>query len=157
MTNSVFLTNKNARSCQLYYTKMQHFMLIVRLQRIYALVRQFQPRPAPTPPATTGHLPALPVPEVGRLQILRCQGAGHLPTPGPTPNFWHARGFLSEYNYTAGLGQLELTDPLLDDKKVKWAIHWVFKREYIPDRNQIFSETFDMVMLCSFDIRENQA
>ena len=51
MTNSVFLTNKNARSCQLYYTKMQHFMLItVRLQRIYALVRQFQPRPALPPP-----------------------------------------------------------------------------------------------------------
>ena len=50
MTNSVFLTNKNARSCQLYYTKMQHFMLIVRLQRMYASVRQFQPRPAPPPP-----------------------------------------------------------------------------------------------------------
>ena len=48
MTNSVFLTNKNARSCQLYYTKMQHFMLIVRLQRMYASVRQFQPRPAPS-------------------------------------------------------------------------------------------------------------
>ena len=61
MTNSVFLTNKNARSCQLYYTKMQHFMLIVRLQRIYALVRQFQPRPAPPPPsqAFTRHFPAL--------------------------------------------------------------------------------------------------
>ena len=50
MTNSVFLTNKNARSCQLYYTKMQHFMLIVRLQRMNASVRQFQPRPAPPPP-----------------------------------------------------------------------------------------------------------
>ena len=66
MTNSVFLTNKNARSCQLYYTKMQHFMLIVRLQRMYASVRQFQPRPAPPPPlpptpfqAITGHSPAL--------------------------------------------------------------------------------------------------
>ena len=66
MTNSVFLTNKNARSCQLYYTKMQHFMLIVRLQRMYASVRQFQPRPAPPPPlpptpfqAITGHFPAL--------------------------------------------------------------------------------------------------
>ena len=29
-------------------------------------------------------------------------GAGHLPTPGPFPSFWHARGFLSEYNYTEG-------------------------------------------------------
>ena len=65
------------------------------------------PSPHPPPPATAGHLPSLP--------ILRCQGAGHL----PTPNSWHARGFPSEYNYTAGLGQLELTDPLLDDKKVK--------------------------------------
>ena len=49
------------------------------------------PRTSPPPPsrATAGH-----------LQILRCPGAGHLPTPGPTPSFQHARGFLSEYNYT---------------------------------------------------------
>ena len=72
-------------------------------------------RRAPTPRATAGYLPALPVPGVGPLQILRCPGAGHL----PIPNFWHARGFLSEYNYTAGRDQLELTDPLLDDKKDK--------------------------------------
>ena len=39
-------------------------------------------------------------PGVGHLQILRCPGAEHLPTPGPAPGFWHARGFLSEYNYT---------------------------------------------------------
>ena len=55
--------------------------------------------PSPPPQATTGHLPALSVPEVGHLQILRYPGAGHLPTPGPTPNVWHARGFLSEYDY----------------------------------------------------------
>ena len=42
------------------------------------------------------HLHALSIPGVGHLQILRCPGTGHL----PTPNFWHARGFLSEYNYT---------------------------------------------------------
>ena len=36
----------------------------------------------------------------GHLQILCCPGAGHLPTPGPTPSFQHARGFLSEYDYT---------------------------------------------------------
>ena len=51
---------------------------------------------APPPRATAGHLPALSVPRVGHLQILHCPGAGHL----PTPNFWHARSFLSQYNYT---------------------------------------------------------
>ena len=54
--------------------------------------------PAPCPRATAGHLPAMSVPGVGHLQILHCPGAGHLPTPGPFPSFWHARGFLSEYN-----------------------------------------------------------
>ena len=34
------------------------------------------------------------------FQILCCPGSGHLPTPGPFPSFRHARGFLSEYNYT---------------------------------------------------------
>ena len=58
--------------------------------------------PAPSPPAIAGHLPALSFPGVGHLQILHCPGAGHLPTPGPFPSFWHARGFLSEYNYTEG-------------------------------------------------------
>ena len=50
--------------------------------------------------ATAGHLLALLVPGVGHLQILGCPGAGHLPTTGRTLSFWHARGFLSEYNYT---------------------------------------------------------
>ena len=49
---------------------------------------------------TAGHLPALSVPGVGHLQILRCPGVGHSPTPGPFPSFCHARGFLSEDNYT---------------------------------------------------------
>ena len=62
-------------------------------------ISQFQLRPAP-PRATAGHLPALSVPRVGHLQILCCPGAGHLPTPGPFLSFWHARGFLSENNYT---------------------------------------------------------
>ena len=62
------------------------------------------PSPPPLPPvrATAGHLPALSVPRVGYLQILHCPGAGHLPTPGPFPSFWHTRGLLSEYNYTEG-------------------------------------------------------
>ena len=66
-------------------------------------ISQFQLRPAPPPPpprATAGHLLALLVPGVGHLQILGCPGAGHLPTTGRTLSFWHARGFLSEYNYT---------------------------------------------------------
>ena len=56
--------------------------------------------PRPPSQAIAGHLPALSVPGVGHLQILYCPGAGHLPTPGPFLSFWHARGFLSEYNYT---------------------------------------------------------
>ena len=49
---------------------------------------------------TAGRLPALSVLGVVHLQILRCPGTGHLPTPGPAPRIRQARGFLSEYNYT---------------------------------------------------------
>ena len=60
-----------------------------------------QPPPPPPPPpgATAGHLPTFSVPRVGHLQILRCPGPGIGP-PGIFPRFWHARSFLSEYNYT---------------------------------------------------------
>ena len=34
------------------------------------------------PPVYCGHLPAFSVPGMGHSQILRCPGAGHLPTPG---------------------------------------------------------------------------
>ena len=56
---------------------------------------------APRPPWTTaGHLTTLSVQGVGHLQILRCLGARHLPTPGPILNFSHACGFLPElYNH----------------------------------------------------------
>ena len=60
-------------------------------------------QPPPPPRATAGHLPAFSVLGVGHLQILRCPGAGHLSTPGLFPSFWHARGFLSEYNYTVDI------------------------------------------------------
>ena len=56
--------------------------------------------PPPPPRATAGHLPSFSVLGVGHLEILRCPGTGHLPTPGLFPNFPHARGFLSEYYYT---------------------------------------------------------
>ena len=57
---------------------------------------QFRLRPAPPPP------PGYTGPSRGwcNFQILCCPGSGHLPTPGPFPSFRHARGFLSEYNYT---------------------------------------------------------
>ena len=51
-------------------------------------------------PATAGR--QLDNSRMGHLQILRCPRAGHLPTPGLLPRLWHARGFLSEYNYTKG-------------------------------------------------------
>ena len=53
----------------------------------------------PPPPGYCGAF-ALSVPGLGHLQILHCPGAGHLPTPEQFTSFWHARGFLSEYNYT---------------------------------------------------------
>ena len=59
-----------------------------------------QPSPPPPPKVTAGHLPSFSVPGVRHLQILRCPRAGHLPTSGIFPSFWHVRGFLSEYNYT---------------------------------------------------------
>ena len=53
----------------------------------------------PPPPGYCGPFARLAVPGVGYLQILRCPGTGHLPTPGLFPSFWHARGFLSKYHY----------------------------------------------------------
>ena len=53
----------------------------------------------PAPPPLPGYWGAFAYhvsPGVGHVQILRCPWAGHL----PTPSFWHARGFLSDYNYT---------------------------------------------------------
>ena len=63
-------------------------------------ISQFQLRQPPHPRATAWHLPALSIPGVEHLQILRCPGAGYLPTPRLFQSFWHVRGFLSEYNYT---------------------------------------------------------
>ena len=55
----------------------------------------------PSPPRATGGggaFACLPWQSQGgiKLQVLRCPGARHL----PTPNVWHARGFLSGYYYT---------------------------------------------------------
>ena len=51
--------------------------------------------------------PSSPRAAAGHLQILRYPGAGHLPTPGLFPSFRHARGFLSEYNYTEDITEKE--------------------------------------------------
>ena len=71
-------------------------------------ISQLQLRPAP-PRTIAGH-----------LQILRCPGTGHLPTPGPFPRFWHARGFLSEYDYTEGFtGKKQIGSSIKDRNKLK--------------------------------------
>ena len=72
--------------------------------------------------ARIGHLLALSIPGVGHLQILRCAGAGHL----PTPNFWHARGFLSEYNYTEDFTG-KTSSSVKDRKKLKRFIKACFR------------------------------
>ena len=69
--------------------------LLTLFWTIYASVNSTCAQP---PLATAGHLPTLSVPGVGHLQMLHCPGTEHL----PIPSFWHARGFLSEYNYTEG-------------------------------------------------------
>ena len=67
------------------------------------------------PQATAGHLPAVSVPGVGHLQNFRCPGTEHLPTPGLFPSFWHARSFLSEYNYTEDItGKKEIGSSVKD-------------------------------------------
>ena len=53
----------------------------------------------PSPPRLLRTIyPPYQSPGVWHLQILCCPGAE--PTPGPFRSFSHARGFLSEYNYT---------------------------------------------------------
>ena len=51
------------------------------------------PPPPPTPRATAGHLPALSVPGVGHLQILRCTGAELLTRTRFLIRIWLHRGF----------------------------------------------------------------
>ena len=75
-------------------------------------ISQFQLRPHTTP------LPPHHHPRLLRSICPPCQSRGgafanfallgtrHLSTPGPAPNFWQARGFLSEYTYTRSLSNL---------------------------------------------------
>ena len=80
----------------------QSQMGIVGLKIVNSLcVSQFHLRPA-LPPSYCGAFARLVSPVGWHLQILHFPGAGNLSTPRPFPSFWHARGFLSEYNYTEG-------------------------------------------------------
>ena len=66
-------------------------------------ISQFHLRSAPPPPpGNCGAFARLVSPGSGAFANVDCPGAGHLPTSGPIPSFWHARGFLSEYNYKEG-------------------------------------------------------
>ena len=65
-------------------------------------ITQFQLRP-PLPPPSPGYCGAfarLVSPGGGAFANFALPPrAWHLPTPGPSPSFWHGPGFLSEYNY----------------------------------------------------------
>ena len=52
------------------------------------------PAPRPPPPGNCGAFARLVSPGGGAFANFALPGAGHLPTPGPFPSFWHARGFL---------------------------------------------------------------
>ena len=54
----------------------------------------------PPPPGYCGAFARLFSPGGGAFANFALPGAGHLPAPRLFPSFWHARGFLSEYNYT---------------------------------------------------------
>ena len=78
--------------------------------------------PSPAPGATEGHLPAFKSgPVVGHLQIFYCPETGHLLTPGPTPSFWHSRGFLSKYKYLEDFTEKnkQIGSSVKDGKKLK--------------------------------------
>ena len=73
--------------------------LCLRGCKIYASVNSSCAQP-PSPPALLqGICPPCQSRGWGIANFVLPGGRG-LPTPGPTPSFWHARGFLSEYNYT---------------------------------------------------------
>ena len=55
-------------------------------------IGQFQLCPTPPPPGYSGAFAHRFSPGGGTFaNFARCPGAGHWLTPGPTPNFWHAR------------------------------------------------------------------
>ena len=94
------------------FSRMEWFSRALVFRSLYYLLSLRRNAP---PRATAGHLP---VPGVGHLQILRCPGAGHLPTPRLFPSCWHACGFLSKYNYTEDFtGKTSIIGLSAKDKK----------------------------------------
>ena len=95
---------------------------------------QFQLRPHTTTPPTPPppHHPRLlrsiclplSVPGRGICKFCAAQGQAFV-NPGPAPNFWQARGFLSEYTYTRSLSNLMGSWPtqrILMEKQGDWLI-----------------------------------
>ena len=63
------------------------------------------PRPFPTPfplPGYCGAFARLVSPGSRAFANFALSGGRAFANPGPFPSFWHAHGFLSEYNYTEG-------------------------------------------------------
>ena len=92
---------------------------IVGLKIVNSLwISQFHLRPA-LAPGYCGAFARLVSPAGGDLQILHCPAAGNLPIPGPFPSFWHALGFLSEYNYIEGFsGKNQIGSSVKDRNKL---------------------------------------
>ena len=55
--------------------------------------------PAPPPPGYCGAFARLFNPGGGAFENFALIGGRAFPNPGAVPSFWHARDFLSEYNY----------------------------------------------------------
>ena len=82
-------------------------------KQVYASVNSSCAQPFPAPRATAGH-----------LQILCCTGSEYLPTPGPFPSFWYARGFLSEYNFWERKYICSSVKDMTKSKRVVKACSW---------------------------------
>ena len=77
--------------------------------RYFLCISQFQLRKAPPPPGYYGAFANFVLP-----------GTEHLPTPGPFPSFWYARGFLSEYNYAKDFTGKESRFAHLSRTSINW-------------------------------------
>ena len=65
-----------------------------------SIMHQSIPAAPSTPPGYCGAFARLVSPGGGAFANFALPGTGHWPTPGPFLSFWHARGLLSENNYT---------------------------------------------------------
>ena len=75
----------------------------IKLNHYIASVNSTCTQHTPPPPGLRGgHLTALSVRGWGICKFCTARGPGICQPRGPFLSFWHARGFLSEYNYTEG-------------------------------------------------------